>query len=195
MKESITNIKDVYVIPKFKHELDKRAVTPLEQAALGDNSTLKTIQSASATAKLENAFKRTLAQGKLRASENAAKRLTAAAKRNEASSNYHELDKRGIVPITDVEAELARLGIRKHNITLADLNLHELDKRGVSPLLQAGNSDSVMKTIKKAAAKSNVNKLSKGLLKKSNIDAVMPRQLVLRSGTETGSRLAAYREK
>ena len=163
MKESITNLKDVYVIPKFKHELDTRAVTPLEQAALVDNSALKTIQSASATAKLETAFKRTLAQGKLRASENATKRIQAAVRRNDARSNYHELDKRGIIPKTDVEAEFAKLGIRKHaNITLA--GSHELDKRGVTPLLQARNSDSVMRTIKKAAAKSNVNKLSQSLL-------------------------------
>ena len=147
MKESITNLKDVYVIPKFKHELDKRAVTPLEQAALGDNSTLKTIQSASATAKLENAFKRTLAQGKLRASENATKRIQAAVRRNEASSNYHELDKRGVIPITDVEAELAKIGIRRKAKSKI-IETHELDKRGLVP-----NLDNSIKTLQAAARK------------------------------------------
>ena len=38
LKSAIKPMHDVYVIPKFKTELDKRAVTPLEQAALADNS-------------------------------------------------------------------------------------------------------------------------------------------------------------
>jgi len=147
MKTAIKNMKTPYVIPKFKNELETKAVTPLEQAALGDNSTLKTLQTASAASKLENALKRSIAQGKLRSSENAAKRLQASARRNEASSNYHELDKRSVVPITDVEAELAKIGIRKKAKTKI-IETHELDKRGLVP-----NLDNSVKTLQAAARK------------------------------------------
>ncbi len=43
---------------------------------------------------------------------------------------------------------------------------------------------------------SNLAQLSKTALKKSNLDAINPQQMVLRSGAETGTtpRLAAFRE-
>jgi hypothetical protein len=144
LKSAIKPMRKIYAIPKFKTELDKRAVTPLEQAALVDSS--RTIQTIAAS-KLENSIKRTLAQGKLRASENSAKRIQAAVRRNEASSNYHELDKRGVIPIKDIEAELAKIGIRKKAKTKI-IETHELDKRGLVP-----NLDNSVKTLQAAARK------------------------------------------
>ena len=60
---------------------------------------------------------------------------------------------------------------------IARSDYHELDKRRVN-------------------ATSNLAQLSKTALKQSNLDAINPQQMVLRSGAETGTtpRLAAFRE-